>query len=241
MPLTIRLSVFTLRSFFLSLLLLFGSLPVIAQTNPADPWEKVNRKLYKFNDTLDKAAVRPVAEGYQKIVPHFARTGISNFFNNLDDVNVVVNDVLQMKLKTAMQDSGRLLLNTTVGLGGFVDVASNVSWYKNYEDFGQTLGHWGVMPGPYVVLPFLGSSTVRDAIGLIPDTFSNSIFWITDTKIRDGVYLLERVDTRVYYFLADDLMTGYGDYEYVREALFQRREYLVTDGEVTDSFDEYNF
>jgi phospholipid-binding lipoprotein MlaA len=181
MPLTNRLTVFTLRGFFLSLLLLIGSLPVFAQSNPADPWEKVNRIIYKFNDTLDEAAVRPVAKGYQKIVPRFARTGISNFFNNLDDVNVVVNDVLQLKLKAALQDSGRLLLNTTVGLGGFIDVASEVGWYKNYEDFGQTLGHWGVKPGPYVVLPFLGSSTVRDTVGMIPDTFFNPIFWITDT------------------------------------------------------------
>jgi phospholipid-binding lipoprotein MlaA len=225
-------------TFILTTLLSFG---VQAQSSPDDPWEGMNRTIYAFNDGLDKSVVQPVARGYEKITPKFVRNGITNFFNNVDDVNVVINDVLQLKFDNALHDSGRLLLNTTIGLAGFIDVASSVGLHKNNEDFGQTLGHWGVESGPYLVIPFMGASTVRDAVGLIPDTIFNPIGWIEDNKVRAATYGLERVDTRTYYFLADELRIEGDEYIQVREALLERRAYLVADGVVQDEEDEFDF
>jgi phospholipid-binding lipoprotein MlaA len=171
-------------------------------------------------------------------VPTFAKRGVGNFFANLDDVNVIANDLLQLKMDNALRDSCRLLLNTTAGMGGLLDVASEVGLYKNYEDFGQTLGHWGVGDGGYLVVPFLGASTVRDTVGMVPDLLLNPVSWITDSKTRSALYALDTVDTRLSYVAAESMITG-DEYEFVRNAYLQRREYLVHDGEVYDEFDEY--
>jgi phospholipid-binding lipoprotein MlaA len=217
-------------------LLLLG----LAQGSAAqsDPWEGINRPLYAFNEVFDDYIVRPVTVTYDKALPGFAKRGVSNFLDNLDDVNVVANDLLQLKMNNALRDSGRLLLNTTAGLGGFLDVASELGLYKNYEDFGQTLGYWGVGDGGYLVLPFLGASTVRDTIGFVPDVLLNPISWITDSKTRSALYALDTVDTRLGYLAAESMITG-DEYEFVRNAYLQRREYLVVDGEVYDEFDEF--
>lgn len=208
-----------------------------APPNP-DPWEPMNRKLYTFNNTLDHYVVEPTARGYQKAIPGFVRIGVRNFFQNLDDVKVVVNDVLQLKLGQAAQDSGRFLLNSTVGIAGLFDVASEVGLYKNYEDFGQTLGRWGVGPGPYLVVPLVGSSTLRDTVGLIPDVFLNPVFWIDDSATQWSAYALERIDARVQFLLVGDLRDEASDeYIYVRDALLQRREFLVNDGAIYDDDD----
>lgn len=216
--------------------------PVLAQGNipgkAADPWEALNRPLYRFNQVFDGLLVKPVALGYSRVMPRVAKRGVSNFFNNLDDINVVANDLMQLKMRNAMRDSSRLLINTTAGLGGFIDVASNMGIYKNYEDFGQTLGHWGVGDGGYLVLPFLGASTVRDAVGFIPDMFLNPVFWVTDSKTRSTLYLLDTVDTRLTYVAAESMITG-DEYIFVRNAYLQRRAYLVADGEVYDEFDDF--
>lgn len=222
-------------------LLALAACPVLAQEHPDDPWEGVNRKLYTFNDTLDSVAIRPVAKGYQRLVPRILRTGVTNFFNNIDDVNVVLNDLLQLKIASAAHDSGRLILNSTVGIAGVIDVAAGVGLEKRYEDFGQTLGYWGMDAGPYLVLPFLGTSTVRDTLGMIPDAVFNPIFWVSDSKTRDVLYLTERVDTRVYYLLADELMQGQDEYAYVRQAMLERRQFLINDGVVRDLDDEFDF
>lgn len=211
---------------------------VLAQSPPTDPWEPLNRPLYAFNEIFDGYIVRPVALGYDKFVPRIAKRGISNFFNNLDDVNVVVNDVLQWKMRNAGRDTCRLLLNSTVGIAGLFDVADEFGLYKNNEDFGQTLGHWGLADGGYLVLPFLGASTLRDTVGLVPDLLLNPVYWVTDSKFRSFLYSADTVDTRLSYVAAEAMITG-DEYEFVRNAYLQRRAYLVNDGEVHDEFDDY--
>lgn len=222
---------------FLLLVPAQGSLAQALQSN-ADPWEGINRPLYAFNQAFDGYIVKPVTITYDKTLPGFAKRGVSNFLDNLDDLNVIVNDILQLKVNNAMRDSGRLLLNTTAGLGGFLDVASEVGLYKNYEDFGQTLGHWGVGDGGYMVLPFLGASTLRDTIGFIPDTLLNPIGWLPESEERAALFALDTIDTRLGYLAAESMITG-DEYEFVRNAYLQRREYLVNDGEVYDEFDEF--
>lgn len=214
-----------------------GSAAQSAPRDP-DPWEGLNRPLYAFNQVFDGYIVRPVAVTWNNVMPAFAKRGVSNFLDNLDDVNVIANDLMQLKMNAALRDSGRLLLNTTAGLGGFIDVASEFGLYKNYEDFGQTLGHWGIGDGGYVVLPFLGASTVRDTVGMVPDLLLNPIYWVTDSKARTALYAIDTVDTRVGYLAAESMITG-DEYSFVRNAYLQRREYLVNDGAVYDEFDEY--
>src|SRR3569833_3077546 len=145
---TIRLSALSLV-----LLTLLGCAAAPAKKDPRDPWERVNRSTYKFNDTLDKAVLRPVAHGYQNVTPHFVRTGVSNFLDNLDYPLVILNDLLQARFKTFARDTGRLLINTTLGIGGLLDPATPAGLVKNENDFGLTLGRWGVPKGPYFVLP----------------------------------------------------------------------------------------
>lgn len=214
------------------------ALPASAQARDADPFIEVNRSVYNFNEALDELIIKPVTRSYDYVMPDMAKRGVTNFFNNLDDVNVVVNDVLQGKVRNAARDSGRLVLNSTIGIAGFIDVASGFGLYKNNEDFGQTFGYWGIGPGPYLVVPFLGNYTLRDAIGFIPDYLFNPIFWIHDEMPRHGLYAMDTVDTRLYYLAAESMITG-DEYVFVRDAYLQRREYLVADGEVYDEWDEF--
>ena len=209
-----------------------------AQATESDPLERINRPLYAFNQAFDGYLVRPVAVTYNEVMPGFAKRGVSNFLDNLDDVNVIVNDLLQLKMDAALRDSCRLVLNSTAGLGGLLDVATELGLYKNNEDFGQTLGHWGVGDGGYLVVPFLGASTVRDTVGMIPDMLLNPIYWVTDSKTRSTLFAIDTVDTRIGYLAAESMITG-DEYEFVRNAYLQRREYLVHDGEVYDEFDEF--
>lgn len=204
-----------------------------AKRDPRDPFERLNRATYKFNDALDRAALRPVAKGYRKITPHLIQTGVSNFMDNLDGPRTMVNDLLQGKFKATLNDTGRLLLNTTLGLGGLLDPASKAGLDKNDEDFGQTLGRWGAPPGPYVVLPFLGPSTVRDGVGRVPDAYSSPLTYVQDRSVKWGVYGLSVIDTRAHLLDVDEtLRKAYDPYAFMRNAYLQRREYLVTDGEV---------
>ena len=222
--------------FFLAICSLFQE--AHAQTTDVDPFIGVNRVIYGFNETLDGIVIKPVTLGYNAVMPGFAKRGVSNFFNNIDDINVVVNDLLQFKFSNALQDSGRLALNSTFGLVGFIDVAQRFGLYKNEEDFGQTLGYWGMDSGPYLLLPLLGSSDVRDALGSIPDMFFNPIFWINDHQTKVGIYSLATVDARLSYLSAEAMITG-DKYTFVRDAYLQRRQYLVADGEVYDEFDDF--
>ncbi len=200
--------------------------------DPRDPIEPFNRSMQKFNDTLDDYVMKPVAEGYQWITPDFVDRGVTNFFNNLGDIAVTVNDLLQFKFKHSGQDAARLVVNTTVGVGGVIDVASRLGLERHEEDFGQTLAVWGLPNGPYLVLPFLGPMTPRDAVGNVADGFLNPISY-TVLPARVGLYGLRTIDFRADNLKATEVLdeAALDRYSFIRNAYFQRREYLVYDGE----------
>ncbi|MFN3163750.1 MAG: VacJ family lipoprotein [Pseudohongiellaceae bacterium] len=224
------------RYFWLGCVLFLA--PVIAHGQTSDPWRETNERIFAFNDFFDQLLVRPVANTYTVVLPRFARQGIGNFFSNLNDINVFVNDLLQLKLDAALSDSGRFFINSTLGVVGFVDVASGMGLRKNEEDFGQTLGVWGIQSGPYVVLPVFGSSNVRDSFGLVLDTLFNPIQYHDDSEVRLGLFVLQETDTRASLLSMDELVTG-NRYLFFREAYVQRREYLVNDGQIDDEFADF--
>lgn len=204
--------------------------------NEEDPWESLNRKVFVFNDTLDRWALRPVAVGYQKITPQPVRTGVRNFFGNLGEGKNLFNNLLQAKFRDAGIDTSRFLFNTTFGVFGVFDVATKMGLQRNDEDFGQTLGKWGVESGPYVVLPLLGPSTVRDAPALIPDYYSSVYPLIDRDRYRYGLSAVDAVKVRESLLRADELVGAGDKYSFVRNAWLQNREYRVLDGEVVDDF-----
>lgn len=205
-------------------------------TTNKDPLEGVNRGIYKFNDVVDKYAMKPVAKAYKAVTPSPVRTGITNFFNNLGTLTTVVNDLLQLKFAQAFTDAGRFVINTTFGIAGVIDVASKDNFPKHQEDFGQTLGHWGVGTGPYLVLPILGPSTVRDAGGLAFDTVtSDPITYLHNTgqiRAHNQVRLVQFIDKRTQLLDAKDLVddASIDPYAFMRDAYLQRRASMVQDG-----------
>lgn len=210
------------------------TLPPNAQRSPADPYERWNRGVYNFNDSIDRAVVKPVARGYQRVVPQFARTGVSNFLANLQTPTVMVNDLLQGKPLAALNDLGRFLLNTTLGVGGLLDPATKAGLDRNDEDFGQTLGKWGVHPGPFLELPILGPSNLRDGPARIADIFTYPPTYMNRT-VDYGIWAVHAVDLRASLLSFDDtLKNAYDPYVFVRDAYLRHREYLVTDGKVAD-------
>jgi phospholipid-binding lipoprotein MlaA len=211
------------------------TLPPNAPRSPQDPWESFNRGVYKFNDALDRAIAHPAAVGYVKVVPNPIRIGVHNFFENLNTTTVMVNDALQGKFLAAGNDLGRFLLDTTVGIGGILDPATQIGMAKNDEDFGQTLGHWGVHPGPFLELPILGPSDLRDAPARVVDTYTNPRQYIHNDYVKYGLYLPDFIDRRVQLLSLDPaLQSAYDPYAFVRDAFLQRRAYLVADGKVPD-------
>ncbi len=207
--------------------------------NAQDPWEGFNRKVFVFNDTLDTYALKPVAKGYRAVTPDPVEDGISRMFSNLGEIVNVLNDVLQGKFSQAGNDTGRFLVNTTVGLVGFFDVAKDFGMPKSDgEDFGQTLGVWGVNDGPYVVLPLLGPSTLRDAPARFVDHLVNPVNEIDDIPTRNTIYGVDVVSTRADLLKAEELIKG-DKYSFIRDVYLQRREYLLNDGDVEDDFGEY--
>lgn len=219
---------------FATLFMLGCASQPITHRDPQDPFERINRVTFKVNDALDRAVAKPVAKTYVKVVPKFIRTGVSNVLSNAAYPTVIVNEILQAKFLPALRDTGRLLLNTTVGLGGLLDPASAAGLPRDDEDFGQTLGWWGVPPGPFIELPLLGASDVRDAIGLIPDEYTNGRHYIDDNAWFWGVAVLHLVDLRASLLKTEaTLLQGvYDRYSFIRDAYLQRRKYLVHDGEV---------
>lgn len=203
--------------------------------DPRDPWEGFNRASYKFNDSLDRAVAKPVAKAYKKVTPRVVRTGVSNFLSNLNNVRTIVNDVLQGKMKQAGKDSGRFLMNSTLGLAGLFDPASAAGFERNDEDFGQTLGKWGVKSGPYLMLPFLGPSTVRDSLARIPDQYTHPVNYLEDDSTRYAIRAVDVLDLRASLLDLDaQIEKSYDKYAFIRNAWLQRREYQVTDGNVDD-------
>lgn len=205
-----------------------------------DPLEAVNRKVFAFNEYCDKYVLKPVAEGYQWLTPEFVDRSVTNVFGNVGDVVVLLNNVLQLKFHNAAVDFARVMFNTTFGIGGLMDVATAAGLEKHQEDFGQTLGHWGMGSGAYVVLPFLGPSTVRDAAGLVPDSAVYPIGFIGDVPVRNSLTGLRTVDVRADLIKAESLISG-DKYAFMRDAYLQRRESLVQDGKVVDDFGDENW
>jgi phospholipid-binding lipoprotein MlaA len=200
--------------------------------DPRDPFEPMNRAVYRFNDELDKAVTRPVAEAYRHFVPPVVRTGIDNFFSNLNDVLVALNNALQGKVPDAINDLGRVAVNTTLGVLGFRDVATGLGVQKNNEDFGQTLGRWGFGDGPYIVLPILGPSSVRDTFGWAGDIYTHPLIAVDNVNVRNSLIGLRFVTVRADLIEATNILetAALDPYEFVRDAYLQRRRNLVYDG-----------
>lgn len=209
--------------------------PAFSQAADEDPWEGVNRAVFRFNDTLDTYTLKPIAKAYDTVTPQFLEDGIHNMFNNVGDVTNLVNNVLQAKPAAAGKDTARLIFNTTFGLLGFFDVGTRMGLQRSEEDFGQTLGYWGVSSGPYVMLPFFGPSTVRDAIGKYPDTYARPYRYIDHVPTRNTILGADIVDTRASLLSAEKLING-DKYLFLRNAYLQNREFKVKDGQVEDDF-----
>ncbi|MCJ8312203.1 MAG: VacJ family lipoprotein [Saccharospirillaceae bacterium] len=205
-----------------------------------DPWESFNRKIFGFNEVLDKAIMKPVAKGYQWITPKPVDKGISNFFSNLGEVKNIPNSLLQLKFKNAGTSSLRLIVNSTVGIGGIFDVASRMGLNRHKEDLGQTLGHWGVKSGPYMMLPILGPSNVRDSITMFGDSFVQSkLSPLNLVELEDwqswSLTAIKYIDVRADLLAVESMLTG-DKYVAMRELTIQLREYDVRDGDVPDAF-----
>jgi phospholipid-binding lipoprotein MlaA len=212
-----------------SLLLLGGC---ASTGNPRDPLEPINRGVYKFNDGVDGLLIKPAAEFYRFAVPEFMRTGVSNFFSNINDVIVALNSLLQGKLTQAGSDVARLIVNSTAGLLGLFDVATEIGLEKHNEDFGQTLGYWGIGDGPYLVLPLLGPSSARDAVGWVGDVYTWPISYLEPRRDRNILIAVRFVTLRADLLEASRILetAALDPYEFVRDAYLQRRRNLVYDG-----------
>lgn len=199
---------------------------------PGDPLEPVNRGIHSFNSTFDHYLFRPIAKGYDAVTPTPVKQGVSNVFQNMADAQSAVNSALQGKAAKAGDDLGRVIINTTLGLGGLFDHASAMGIERGNEDFGQTLGHWGIGPGPYLVLPFLGPSSVRDFGGRLVDSQIDPVGAVSSVRVRNALQGLRVVDTRVSLFPFDQLLAqaALDRYTFTRSAYLQRRESLVLDG-----------
>ena len=200
--------------------------------NPKDPIEGFNRAVFAFNDGIDKAIVKPVAQGYEAVLPPPVRTGVSNFFGNIDDVFIALNNLLQGKVPEALSDVGRVLINSTVGLLGVIDVASDAGLEKHAEDFGQTFGRWGVGDGAYLVLPFFGPHTVRDAFGLVLDVRVDPVTQEHNVPSRNTMTATRGISDRARLLSSDKIVeeAALDRYSYIRDAYLQRRRSNIFDG-----------
>jgi len=207
--------------------------------SPRDPFEPVNRATFEFNDNADKFVFKPVAEGYRAVLPEVVRTGVRNFFSNLRDPWNAVNQLLQGKVELALSDSWRFIVNSTFGIGGVMDVATDMRLPKHNEDFGQTLGVWGLDTGPYLVIPIWGPSSVRDGVGLVADVYAFLPWWIPDwldwehrVAWQNSLTALDFVNIRANLLDATNILeeAALDRYAFVRDAYFQRRRNLIYDG-----------
>jgi len=221
--------------------LIWPTLSGAAEVENADPWEGWNRMVFAFNDGLDEVILYPVAQGYRFITPDFVENGISRMFENFNEVRNLVNDLLQGKIRQAGNDTSRFLVNSTLGLVGFFDIAQSMWLEKSdREDLGQTLSVWGVGQGPYLMLPLIGPSTLRDAPGIAVDSFFNpAVAHIEDAPTRNSIIGFSAVVLRADLMDAEDLLQG-DEYTIIRDAYLQRRQHLIADGEVEDDFGDFD-
>ena len=230
-----------LTRYLLLFVLLLAGTPGVAEDAPVnrDPWEPFNRKMYVFNDTLDRWVLKPTAKGYKFIMPDFAEQGVTNFITNVYDFNSFFNSILQGEFAGSMNAGGRFLINSTLGLLGLVDVATQMGIEPFRSDFGQTLAVWGVGSGPFVMMPVIGPRTVRSTVGYFADTYSSIPALLNDNPIAWTFWTVEIIDYRARLLDAEDLMTG-DRYIFLRDAYLQRREFFVTRGKVDDDFSDFD-
>lgn len=202
----------------------------VRERHPDDPWEGFNRKVFAFNDVVDRYALKPAARGYRFITPDPVETGVGNFFSNLGEPRTVLNSLLQGKVRNASIATSRFLINTTVGIGGLWDVASRMEITGQEEDFGQTLGTWGWEESRYLVLPLLGPSTLRDTGGLPVDMYSYPTTYVEDDEVRMGLTALRVIDARAGLLDQEALIRG-DRYSFIRDTWLQQRRFEVNDGE----------
>jgi len=225
-----------MKTSFLSKLALVGfalALSGCASTSdPRDPFEPLNRGIYKFNDTLDQALLKPVAKGYNAVLPNPVRTGVNNFFANLDDALIAVNNLLQFKVERAASDVARLIANTTFGIGGLFDVATSFGLEKHNEDFGQTFGYWGIGDGPFLMLPLLGPSNVRDSVGLFAYSKLDPVLNLNHIPTRNTLSAVRSLDRRARLLDAEKVLdeAALDPYTFLRDAYIQQRRSLIYDG-----------
>lgn len=208
--------------------------------DPRDPFESFNRKVFAFNDAADHYVLKPVARGYRDVTPELVEQSIGNFFNNIGEIQSVGNDLLQAKPKDALVDAGRFLINTTVGVLGLFDVATHIGLSRQAEDFGQTLGVWGVEAGPYVILPLMGPSTFRDGAGTAVDSYASVEGAIDPERARYYMKGLDVIDTRASLLNSEELISG-DRYSFLKDAYLQRRQFLINDGALEDDFGDEDF
>ncbi len=246
----------TFRQFGLAMALAIFSVSVAAETfegelnstfphetqtaeRNVDPLERMNRAVFAFNDVLDTYFLAPVAETYHFLAPGFVEQGVKNFFSNLGELNDLVNHSLQGEMSMAAEDGGRFLVNSTIGVFGLVDVASEMGLDSEQADFGQTLARWGAGSGPYIMVPVLGPATVRSGVGRIFDANALSYQQLEDVQTRNGLTALDTVSSRADLLEAGELISG-DRYIFLRDAYLQQREYITT-GEIQDDFGDENF
>jgi phospholipid-binding lipoprotein MlaA len=206
-----------------------------------DPWEPMNRRIHAFNDNVDKLTLKPLAKGYEAVLPNFMRRGINNFSRNLLIPLSIINNVLQGKFRNGLSETGRFLANSTVGIGGLIDAGADMGLEPHREDFGQTLAVWGVPDGPYVTIPILGPRTLRDAT-MIPLNFAaDPLFHLEHDRTRRTIYFIRTVDVRAQLFTAESLIEDSFDrYLSIRESYLQNRNFLVHDGDPPEDDDFYD-
>lgn len=205
-----------------------------------DPFIEINKKTHQFNQSIDNAIGVPIAKGYKTITPDFLEVGISNFTSNIEDINISLNNFLQGKFKDGLSDLLRFFINSSIGLAGMVDVASDLGLMKHDEDFGQTLAKWGVDHGPYIVLPVLGPSSLRDVVSKIPDAFLTPLLLINHHRTSYELTAVELLDRRSRYLGLEQIVIG-DDYIFFRDSYFQNRNFEINDGLIEDDFIDFGF
>ena len=228
-----------MRFLILCVLLVLQGCASVPNPDPRDPWETLNRNVYGVNDALDRSVLRPVAVAYRDGLPYWVRKGVSNFFGNLSDVWSVVNHAITLQGRAAGDSLGRVIVNSTAGVLGVIDVATDLNLEKHPADFGVTLGRWGVSPGPYVVLPLLGPYTLREIVALPLDRQGNLVNQIGDVNVRTGLTVLNYVDDRAIYLKVTDVMEGAAldAYSFTRDAYLQRQRYRQFNGSPPQELD----
>ena len=204
-----------------------------------DPFQEINQKTHNFNLVLDEQLATPVARIYKKVTPDLVEKSITNFTHNIEDLSIAINNILQGKINNGISDLLRFTINSSLGVLGFFDIASNLGFEKHDEDFGQTLATWGMGAGPYIVLPGLGPSNLRDTLSMLPDAFLTPLYVIDHDRTSYSLTAIDIVETRARYLGLESVVIG-DDYLFYRDAYLQSREFDILDGEVSEEFDEFD-